>query len=171
MIYCPHEIGNGGYSVGFSIGLLMTIREFEKQDKDEFLQLCKEFYSSRSTIKNYCESTCLVTFERVLERHENLWGFMLFDGVTSEAIGYALTSSYWCNEEGGSVLVLDELYICPTSRHHGYGGRFLKWLEERFKGKAVSITLEVLNTNQDAKSLYARDGLVPDGFVTLTKNI
>ena len=76
-----------------------------------------------------------------------------------------------CNEEGGNILVLDELYICPTSRHHGYGGTFLKWLEEQFKDKAAEITLEVLTTNQDAKSIYQKDGLEPDGFVTYTKVI
>ena len=86
-------------------------------------------------------------------------------------VGYALVTSYWCNEEGGNILVLDELYISPNSRHHGYGSKFLEWLEHEFKGKAVEITLEVLKTNQDARSLYKKDGLVPDGFITYTKKI
>lgn len=149
----------------------MVIREFKKSDETEFLRLCGEFYSSDSTLKPFCLNVAKATFARVMEKHENLWGYLFCDGETGEPIGYALVTSYWCNEEGGNVLVLDELYICSTSRHHGYGGSFLKWLEQKFKGKAVAITLEVLTTNQDAKSLYKKDGLVPDGFVTYTKSI
>lgn len=149
----------------------MIIREFTEEDRDVFLRLCKEFYSSKATKKPFKETLARATFEHVMEKHENLWGYLFSDSITDEATGYALVSEYWCNEEGGNILVLDELYICPTSRHHGYGGKFMKWLEERFQGKAVEITLEVLTTNQDAKSLYRKEGLRPDGFITYTKEI
>ena len=149
----------------------MQIKEFEKKDKDVFLRLCNEFYSSNATLKPYNALAAAQTFDRVVERHENLWGYLFTDKETLQPIGYALVSSYWCNEEGGNILVLDELYICPTSRHHGYGGAFLKWLENEFRDRATEITLEVLNTNQGAQTLYKKDGLEPDGFVTFTKTI
>lgn len=149
----------------------MLINEFNKRDEDVFIKLCGKFYSSHSTLKPFNLKNAKATFSRVIERHENLWGYLLTDSLNGEAVGYALVTSYWCNEEGGNVLVLDELFIRPESRHHGYGSRFLKWLEENFRGKAVSVTLEVLSTNQTAESLYAKDGLSPDGFVTYTKDI
>lgn len=149
----------------------MLIKEFTEQDRGTFLRLCNEFYSSHATKKPFNEITARATFDRVIEKHENLWGYLFTDSQSGESIGYALVSAYWCNEEGGNILVLDELYICPTSRHHGYGGTFLKWLEEQFKDRAAEITLEVLTTNQDAKSIYQKDGLEPDGFVTYTKVI
>lgn len=148
----------------------MLIRFFEPTDKDQFLKLCEEFYSSNSTLKPFCPEIASITFDRVLEKHENLWGYIFTDSISNNPIGYALITSYWCNEEGGNVLVLDELYISPSSRHHGYGSLFIEWLEKEFKGKAKSITLEVLTTNQDAKSLYKKEGLKPDGFTTYTKN-
>ena len=119
----------------------MQIKEFEKKDKDVFLRLCNEFYSSNATLKPYNALAAAQTFDRVVERHENLWGYLFSDEETLQPIGYALVSSYWCNEEGGNILVLDELYICPTSRHHGYGGAFLKWLENEFRDRATEITL------------------------------
>jgi len=149
----------------------MDIRLFVEQDRTTFMQLCGEFYSSNSTLKPFNAKIAEMTFDRVLEKHENLWGYIFTDSESNDAIGYALVTSYWCNEEGGNVLVLDELYICPNSRHHGYGGRFIEWLQTEYKGKAVSITLEVLTTNQDAKSLYTREGLIPDGFQTYSKDI
>lgn len=149
----------------------MIIKNFKECDLNEFLKLCKEFYGSYSTIKPFDENKAKNTFLRVIENHENLWGYFIIDSENGNKVGYSLVTSYWCNEEGGNVLVLDELYISPSSRHHGYGGKFMEWLENEFKGKAVSLTLEVLTTNQNAKSLYNKEGLVPDGFVTYTKNI
>ena len=149
----------------------MKIREFDRLDAPTFLKRCEAFYSSGSTRKPFCRKTVEKTFARVIERHENLWGYLIVDSETMVAVGYALVTSYWCNEEGGNVLVLDELYIAPEYRHHGYGGRFLEWLEKEFYGRAVSVTLEVLTTNQDAQSLYHKEGLEPDGFVTYTKDL
>jgi len=149
----------------------MVIQPFEEGDKTDFMTLCGEFYSSHSTLKPFHPEIAEITFSRVLEKHENLWGYMLKDSETGKSIGYGLVTSYWCNEEGGNVLVLDELYISPDSRHHGYGSRFIEFLEEEYKGEATSITLEVLTTNQSAQSLYRKEGLVPDGFITFTREI
>jgi len=47
----------------------------------------------------------------------------------------------------------------------------LDWIEKEFRGKAVSITLEVLTTNTAAKHLYAKLGYAEDGFQVLTKRL
>ncbi len=167
----PRRRAAGAFENDNMINDNMIIKEFTENDKDVFMKLCEDFYSSKATLKPFDPRVAYATFCRVMEKHENLWGYLFTDSESGEYIGYALVTSYWCNEEGGNVLILDELYICPTSRHHGYGEKFLKWLEERFKERAVSITLEVLTTNQDARSFYKKDGLVPDGFITYTKSI
>ena len=149
----------------------MLIRDFENRDREIFLTLCRDFYAADATLKPYSAENATATFNRVLEHHENLWGYLLTDRQNGEAAGYALVSAYWCNEEGGNILVLDELYLSPASRHHGYAGHFLEWLEKAFSGRARALTLEVLNTNQSAQSLYRHEGLSPDGFVTYTKNL
>ena len=149
----------------------MNIRPFQKDDKEIFLRLCEEFYSSHATIRPFSGAVAEKTFERVIAKHENLWGYLMFDKNTYEPVGYSLITSYWCNEEGGNVLVLDELYIRPTERHKGYATTFMEWLDENFKDKAVSITLEVLTTNIDAIKVHKKEGFSPDGFTTYTKQI
>ena len=149
----------------------MDVVRFKRKDKAPFLALCRDFYNAGATLRPYNEKNALATFRRVIERHENLQGYMLIDKTTRKNIGYALVSSYWCNEEGGNVIVLDELYISPDSRHNGYVSLFLKWLEKHCGNYARAITLEVLTTNQTAQSIYRKDGMEPDGFVTYTKNI
>lgn len=150
----------------------MIVREFEPDDRSLFLDLCREFYEFNSaTMHSYREDIARFTFERVMDRHENLWGFMLIDADTDEAIGYSLITSYWCNEEGGNVLVLDELYIAPVNRKKGYASMFMEWVEKHYKDQAVAITLEVLTTNLAACSLYKKEGFEEDGYTTYTKKI
>lgn len=149
----------------------MLVREINKNDKDDFLRLCEDFYSSGATHRNYSEEISLKTFEEIIGNHENIWGYFMFDNDTQELVGYALLTSYWCNEDGGNVIVLDELYICPINRHKGYGHKFLKWIEQAFYGRAVAITLEVVTTNVEAKNLYSKLGFNEDGFETLSKRI
>lgn len=148
----------------------MVIRDFEKEDEEVFLQLCSQFYEANATLRPFSETTARKTFKRIIERHENLWGFLIFEEGNKETpIGYSLITSYWCNEEGGNELIMDELFISPEHRRNGYACKFMDWLMDHFKDKAVAITLEVLTTNQTAKSFYDKEGFTPDGFMTYTK--
>lgn len=60
------------------------------------------------------------------------------------------------------MLLLDELYIAPPFRHKGYAKQFMEWMQEKFKKKVVSVTLEVLTGNERAISLYKEEGFDPD---------
>ena len=122
----------------------MHVRYFSENDEDTFLRLCGEFYNSHATLRPYDAQIAEKTFRRVIDHHENLWGYLIFE------------------EEGGNVLLLDELYISPEFRHRGYAKRFMDWIEEKFKKRAVSMTLEVLTGNQRAISLYKEEGFDPD---------
>lgn len=135
------------------------------------MQMCSRFYEGNATLHKFDEATARKTFRCINEKHENLWGFMILEKDTEKPAGYSLVTSYWCNEEGGNVLIIDEIYISPEFRHKGYGRLFMDWLQEHFKDTAVSVTLEVLNDNQCAKSLYEKEGFFPDGFVTYTKTL
>lgn len=147
----------------------MIVRPIEYNDKETFFRLVKEFYNSCATIRAYDEVITSKTFDYLMSKHENLWGYLMVDSDTAEPVGYALLTSYWCNEDGGNVVVLDEVYITTKNQHKGYGHQFLQWIEQEFRDKAVSITLEVLTSNNNAKQLYSKLGYSEDGFEVLTK--
>lgn len=149
----------------------MYVKDMSQEDHDVFMELCKEFYESHATIEGFDAAVAENTFRHLMDHHENLWGYLMYDKETNCPIGYSLVTSYWCNEEGGDVLVLDELYIRASERHKGNGRKFMEWLECEYRGRAVSITLEVLTTNLEAQHLYSNEGFEPDGFVTYTKKI
>jgi GNAT superfamily N-acetyltransferase len=147
----------------------MTVREFLPEDKDAFIELCQQFYDAQATLHEYDPVGTEATFARVMDHHENLWGY-LFADENSAPVGYALITSYWSNEEGGNVVVLDEIYINPVDRAKGYAQTFLKWLEQTFSD-SVAITLEVLANNKRACAVYEKLGFTPDGYVSYTKRI
>ncbi len=149
----------------------MYFRQIEESDEQNFYNLCAEFYSSNATNRAYDQQIAEKTFKYLMAKHENLWGFLFFDAQTNVAIGYSLLTSYWCNEDGGNVVVLDELYVNPDFQHKGVGCKFLEWIYENFKEKATTITLEVLTTNTKAKNLYEKLGYKEDGFEVMSKKL
>lgn len=74
---------------------------------------------------------------------------------------YALLCSFWSNELGGEVCIIDELFVAPGSRGGGIATslvsgllhRELPWFE-----RAVNVELEVTPGNARARALYERLG-------------
>jgi Acetyltransferases len=149
----------------------MKIKAIVEGDKEIFLRMCKDFYSSGATMRGYNEELAVKTFEYMMKKHDNLWGYFIKSVDDDKYVGYMLLTSYWCNEDGGEIIIVDELYIDPAYRKHGYGQQLLNAAEKRFRGKAVSITLEVLTTNTRAKELYTKLGYADDGFEVMTKRL
>lgn len=148
----------------------MKVKTIKKNDLDVFRQMSKDFYMAGATMRGYDEDLTLKTFDYLTSAHHNLWGYFILtdDGVYA---GYALLTSYWCNEEGGEIIILDEIYIGANHRNQGYGRHFLAWVEKHFHNKATNITLEVLQSNDHAVEFYKNAGYSPDGFMTMTKKI
>jgi len=75
--------------------------------------------------------------------------------------GYALLTSFWSNEWGGRVCLIDELYLSPAQRGAGHGTELIEQLAAKsglFPGDYVALGLEVTARNARAKALYERLG-------------
>jgi GNAT superfamily N-acetyltransferase len=75
--------------------------------------------------------------------------------------GYALLCSYWSNELGGEVCIVDELYVQQSARGNGAATALVQGLVAGawpwFRG-AVAVELEVTPNNARARALYERLG-------------
>jgi GNAT superfamily N-acetyltransferase len=78
--------------------------------------------------------------------------------------GYALLCSFWSNELGGEVCIIDELYVIPSARGRGIATGLVKGLLRRelpWFERAVNVELEVTPGNTRARALYVRLGFRP----------
>ena len=81
--------------------------------------------------------------------------------LDGRASGYALLVSFWSNELGGEVCVLDEVYVEPSHRGRG---RATRLVEDLLSGaspharSAVALALEITPGNLRARRLYERLG-------------
>ena len=78
--------------------------------------------------------------------------------------GYALLCSFWSNELGGEVCIIDELFVAPSARGRGAATELVQGLCERrcpWFRDAVAVELEVTPSNARARALYERLGFRP----------
>lgn len=88
----------------------MKIKSIKENDKNIFKELSKEFYASGATINPYNDETNEKTFRYLTSAHHNLFGYLIISD-DGNCAGYSLLTSYWCNEEGGEIIIIDELYV------------------------------------------------------------
>ncbi len=85
-------------------------------------------------------------------------------GVPGAPAGYALLCSFWSNELGGEVCILDELYVAASARGRGAATSLASGLLARttpWFRDAVAVELEVTPGNARARALYERLGFAP----------
>ncbi|HTV25521.1 MAG TPA: GNAT family N-acetyltransferase [Polyangiaceae bacterium] len=74
---------------------------------------------------------------------------------------YALLCSFWSNELGGEVCIIDELFVAPSARGRGIATTLVTGLLRRevpWFERAVNVELEVTPGNARARALYERLG-------------
>lgn len=94
-------------------------------------------------------------------RREPVRGKAVVLEVEGTVVGFALLISFWSNEVGGEVCVIDELYVAPVHRGRGHARDLLRSLtaeNDLWVGRVVALELEVTPDNGRAMALYTRLG-------------
>jgi GNAT superfamily N-acetyltransferase len=80
-------------------------------------------------------------------------GRIVLFGEGASLRGYALLVPYWSNEFGGTLVVVDELFVTPRARNRGIARSFFRFLGEERPFEAVALALEVSPANTGARRL------------------
>lgn len=132
----------------------MNIGFFKNNEKDIFIEMCKEFYNSGATNHpiplEYMENTFNASLK---DNKTNLFCYKIRNDELN-IVGYALVCVFWSNEVGGNVCFLDELYIKKEYRGNNLGRTFLEFLINEFNNKVNRFRLEACESNDKAIKLY-----------------
>ncbi|MBE5039220.1 GNAT family N-acetyltransferase [Ructibacterium gallinarum] len=140
------------------------IRKVEKKDKDLFLTLGQEFYSSDAVLHKIAAEHFKATFDAAAEGSPYLGLFIIEqDGQTA---GYVLVSLTWSNEAGGLTVWIEEIYIRAAFQGQGLGSKTLDAIQKEYD-QAVRFRLEITPQNQGAARLYRRMGYQPLDYLQM----
>jgi GNAT superfamily N-acetyltransferase len=137
----------------------VTVREAIPGDLDEILTMVRE-------LAEYEHEPAAVVFDRD-EFERNLFGadaiarvlIVVDDGAVAGMALYYRTFSTWLGREG---IWLEDLFVRPQFRRHGYGRLLLDELRARTGGR---VEWAVLDWNESAHEFYRALGAAPvDGW-------
>lgn len=132
------------------------IRSIEFADRQCYIAMCKEFYSSDAVLHPVPEDYFQRTFDALMEHTPYAAAYIIEqDG---EIAGYALLAKSLSQEAGGIVIWIEELYIRPQFQGHGLGTAFFRFLEEQNDGTVKRYRLEYEPENVRGAALYGRLG-------------
>ncbi|MDR1699505.1 MAG: GNAT family N-acetyltransferase [Prevotellaceae bacterium] len=143
-------------------------RDIKPADKERFLAMEQEFYSSAVVVHNIDGSCFLRTFEEAMKGNPYLRVLMI--EVDNQIVGYALLSFTYSNEAGGMVVLVEEVQIDKPQRGKGIGTELLHFLEKEYPN-AKRFRLEVTRNNLRAIELYEKLGYERLDYVQMIKDI
>lgn len=131
-----------------------TIRAMTAADTQTVLEMMRVFYASPAVLSNGSEEIFRQDIAACLSDTPCLEGFVFEDNGSLQ--GYAMLAHSFSTEFGKPCVWLEDLYLLPTCRGLGLGGRFLQFVAARHP-EAV-LRLEVEAENARAAALYEKSG-------------
>lgn len=145
------------------------IRRVEKQDKDIFIKLTKEFYQTDAVLSSIPEENISKTFEMIISNSPYVDGYFYF--YKEKVAAYCLLSFTYSNEAGGLVLLIEELYVAPEFQRKGIGTKLLSFLEKKYYDQVAIMRLEVMRNNIQAQNLYLEKGFKELKYIQMIKSV
>lgn len=145
------------------------IRELRVDDKDIFISMVEDFYTTEAVIHNIPTENIINTYNEIIDCSPYVKGYFIEE--QDEVAGYGLISLTYSNEAGGLVILIEEIFIIEKFRGLGLGGKFLDFIEKEFSDKAKRFRLEVSKNNKSAERLYFRKGFTTLEYMQMVYDI
>lgn len=147
--------------------MMMKIKEITEQDRQNYLEMSKEFYSMSCCDHNVDISHFENAFDYCLNSNPYAKIFMIEYG--NQIAGYANIAFTYSIEAGGQVVLLEELFIKQEFRGKGLGKMFFEYVECNYPAKRYR--LEVTDCNIGARRLYEKLGYTYLNYSQMIKEI
>jgi len=143
------------------------IRDITHEDKKIFMEMAKEFYSSKAVAHNIDMKIIEATFNAAINKSPFIRALMIEDN--NIPVGFGLVSFSHATEVGGLTVLLEDLYLDQTCRGKGLGSKFLQFIEHEYPS-AKRFRLEVAKENTRAIDLYKKLGYEVLEYVQMVKD-
>ena len=102
-----------------------------------------------------------------LSRHKQKGSVLVFERGEL-LVGYCILIPSWSNEEGGTVISVDELYVAPAHRPHGLEEDFIALLRKVAPQDCVGIRVALSRGARGKAATYRRLGFRESGQSVMT---
>lgn len=145
------------------------LRPLRKEDRELYVTLSREFYSSEAVMRPIPDAHFARTFARIIAEDPMVGAFLLLH--EGQPAGYALLAFTYSNEAGSLVVWVEEIYIRPAFQGKGLGKEFFEFLSENYADRPVRLRLEVEPDNEGAIRLYKRMGYQKMPYVSMYRDL
>lgn len=133
---------------------MFTIRKLSSADKEIFIKMMKNFYTSPSVITNGSEKIFENNFKNCSGGSNFVEGFIFC--LENKIIGYGVLAKSYSTEFGGECIWIEDIFIESDYRGRGYGSKFIEFVKERYPEKILRLESEKANKN--ALDFYKKFG-------------
>src|SRR5580693_5091207 len=123
---------------------------------NEVVQMMKDFYGELEVKVDTSQFPETIRYLLAHPDHGRI--ILMFDG--GDLVGFAIIIQHWSNEYGGTILLIDELYVKPAGRGQGLGRDFFEMLKRERPWQARTMILEVARRNTPAQKFYESLGFI-----------
>ena len=148
--------------------LPLQFREATLQDEATFVPMMRALDEYEPYAIRFDESAVRTAFRQFLSLPSFGRAWLLHTGPA--LVGYIVLTIGFSFEFHGHDAFIDELYIVPAYRRHGFGRQALAFAEQKAREMGVNaIHLEVDHGNDPALELYRRTGYRDHARFLMTK--
>ncbi len=144
----------------------IKIRNMNKQDKEEILEMMRVFYNSDAVYTNGSEEIFNEDIDNCINDNPYVEGFVFEkDNIIQ---GYAMIAKSFSTEFGKSCIWIEDLYIKDEYRGLGIGSSFFKFIEEKYPHSLFRLEVDDYNTR--AVNVYKKCGFDTLPYMEMKKN-
>ena len=131
-----------------------VIREMNRQDAPQVLEMMRVFYASEAVLSNGSEEIFQADIDNCVNKNPYLEGYIFED--RGQILGYAMVAKSFSTEFGKPCMWIEDIYLQEPYRNQGIGSQFLLWIRQAYPD--ALLRLEVEHDNHRAIHVYQKCG-------------
>ncbi len=147
----------------------IEIKNITNADRSAVLDMMEQLYYSPAVLTNTPRRVLQKCLDDAIRGLPQIEGYVL--KADGEYAGYSLVAKGYTTEFGGICIQIEDLFILPAHRGKSIGTAFLRFIEDKYRGEAALLRLEVEPSNANALALYKKCGFNELPYTEMIKKL